>query len=56
MADPYDVLGLKRGATYEEVKAAYRRLAKQYHSDTGGTDEAFIRLNTAYRYILNEIQ
>mmetsp|Transcript_125348 Transcript_125348/g.360105 ORF Transcript_125348/g.360105 Transcript_125348/m.360105 type:complete len:296 (+) Transcript_125348:36-923(+) len=31
--DLYQVLGLRRGAEPEEIKAAYRRLAKQYHPD-----------------------
>jgi hypothetical protein len=31
--DPYEVLGLKRNANSEEIKAAYRRLASQYHPD-----------------------
>ena len=33
MDDPYKVLGLERGASDEEVKKAYRRLAKKYHPD-----------------------
>jgi DnaJ-class molecular chaperone len=33
MADLYDTLGLKRGATEAEIKAAYRKLAKQLHPD-----------------------
>ncbi|MBW1768127.1 MAG: DnaJ domain-containing protein [Deltaproteobacteria bacterium] len=31
--DPHKVLGLKNGATIEEIKAAYRQLANQYHPD-----------------------
>ncbi|WP_419660433.1 DnaJ: heat shock protein [Desulfosarcina variabilis str. Montpellier] len=31
--DPYTILGITPGATQEEIKAAYRRLAGQYHPD-----------------------
>ena len=31
--NPYKVLGIKEGASYDEIKRAYRELAKKYHPD-----------------------
>ncbi|KQJ99293.1 chaperone protein dnaJ 11, chloroplastic [Brachypodium distachyon] len=46
----YEVLGLRAGATGREIKAAYRRLARERHPDAAGAggDEEFIRLHHAY--------
>ena len=33
MTDPYSVLGVSKNATEEEVKTAYRELARKYHPD-----------------------
>ena len=40
-SDPYRVLGILRGATPAQIKAAHRRLAKRFHPDrsTGGAKE-----------------
>ena len=55
MTDPYSVLGLSPGASDEEVKKAYKRLAKKYHPDiAGNSEEAAHRrqeINAAYDQI-----
>ena len=56
MRDPYEILGVKRGASLDEVKAAYRRACKERHPDLGGSHEAMVELNTAYAFILNELK
>ena len=60
MEDPYQVLGLERGASDEEVKKAYRRLAKKYHPDANPGDAEAARkmqeINAAYEQIKNPPQ
>lgn len=46
--DPYAVLGLSRGATPEEVKKAFHRLAHLHHPDKGGDAEKFKEVSAAY--------
>ena len=56
MRNPYEILGLKKTATYEEVKLAYRRLAKLYHPDLndGQNHEKMVDINAAYEFLENE--
>lgn len=45
----YEILGIAREASHEEVRTAFRRAAKQVHPDRGsGTEAAMVRLNEAY--------
>lgn len=49
--DPYKVLGIKPGASQEEIKQAYRRQAIKLHPDKGGSSEAFAQLHDSYEYL-----
>lgn len=48
--DYYQTLGIKKDASQDEIKKAYRKLAHQYHPDKKGGDEAkFKEINEAYQ-------
>jgi hypothetical protein len=48
------VLGVERGASDAEVKAAYRERIKEVHPDNGGTQEQFERVQNAKEALLDE--
>lgn len=59
MTDPYEVLGLDRRATEEEIKAAYHALVKKYHPDkyqdnplADLAEEKLREVNEAYEYLM----
>jgi molecular chaperone DnaJ len=53
--DPYNILGVDRSATQEEIKGAFRRLASQHHPDKNpgdaGAHQRFKEINAAYQIL-----
>lgn len=52
---PYNVFGLKRSASDDDMKKAYRKAVLKAHPDRGGTSEAFRRIRQAWEYFSNKI-
>ncbi len=52
-AEALEVLGLREGASQQEIKDAYRRLMSQMHPDKGGSDWMAAKLNSAKRILLD---
>lgn len=51
----YEILGVKQGASEEEIKKAYHKLAHQHHPDKhGGSEAKFKEVNEAYQVLSNK--
>src|SRR6266550_9209397 len=55
MRDPYETLGVSKGASAADIKNAYRKLAKTHHPDANKADpkaaSRFAELNAAYEIV-----
>src|SRR5579875_2037716 len=52
--DYYEILGVQRGASEEEIRRAYRRLARRYHPDGNrepGAEDRFKEISEAYEVL-----
>jgi len=52
--DYYEVLGVGKSASPDEIKKAFRRLAVQYHPDRGGDEAKFREINEAYEILKDD--
>ena len=50
----YDVLGVKRDATHDEIKRSFRKLAAKFHPDAGGDEAKFKEVSEAYNTLSDE--
>jgi DnaJ-class molecular chaperone len=56
MANAYETLGVPNGASNEEIKKAYRRLASAHHPDKGGDTGKFQEIQSAYETLTDPVK
>ncbi|MDP1760246.1 MAG: DnaJ domain-containing protein, partial [Candidatus Woesebacteria bacterium] len=49
--DYYEVLGVQKSASQDEIKKAFHKLAHKYHPDKGGDEKKFKEINEAYQVL-----
>ncbi len=59
MKNYYEILGVERNASHQEIRRAFRHRAKQFHPDLNSGDEAkarFIEIQQAYEFLMDDAQ
>lgn len=54
--DAYEILGVKKGQSWEEVKKAYRALAMKHHPDRQGDPVKFKEIQAAFEILEEELK
>tara|TARA_R110000868_G_scaffold14650_2_gene67813 strand:+ start:597 stop:974 length:378 start_codon:yes stop_codon:yes gene_type:complete len=54
-SDSYDILGLDRDSSKEEIKMKFRKLALETHPDKGGSEAEFIKVREAYEQLMRQL-
>jgi molecular chaperone DnaJ len=54
MADYYEILGITKSASQDEIKKAFHKLAHKYHPDKGGDEKKFKEINEAYQVLSDQ--
>ena len=57
MADYYEILEIDRNASKEDIKSAFRKMARKYHPDINkeeGAEEKFKEIGKAYETLLDD--
>src|SRR3989344_809807 len=52
--DYYEVLGVQKSASQDEIKKAFHKLAHKYHPDKGGDEKKFKEINEAYQVLSDQ--
>lgn len=56
MIDHYKILGVKKTATKDEIKKAYKKLALKYHPDMGGDSVKFLEISESYQILIDDVK